>query len=127
MKGFKVSVYLILMVLAGLGGAMFATNPGPTAYDNYATERLSDYLQETACPQAGETLQQPCEDLLENNKSELKQLIANNTERENFWLFSIYRTNLSFNLPIIGPLLPSYHFETVGVFSGFHTYKAERQ
>lgn len=119
-------MYAIAAVLAAVGIGMAASNPAPEAYDDYATEQLTTYLKDNACTQApnvlGEFLQTQCAALLEDNQEQIRRLIANNTDRQNWLLLSVYKTDLS-----ISDLLPSYHFETIGVFGNLYTYKAEQQ
>jgi hypothetical protein len=129
-KSLKVGVYLFGMALVGLGVAMAATNPGRDAYEQYATKKLSQYLREEVCPQAGETFRSPCNSLVKDNQDQIQKIISENTQRDNFFLWSIYKTDLSLSPllpPLLGNLLPSYHFETAGVFSGFYIYRTQRR
>lgn len=121
--------------MIGGGVALGLTNPTPTAYDDYATARLSTHLKENVCPQApgivGGLLGNACGSLVNDNQERIRMIVAQNTERQNFVVFSIYRTDLSANQLLSanwleGPL-PAYQFETVGVFQRFFTYRAEQQ
>jgi len=126
----KTGLYLVGMALAGLGIAMAATNPSQASYEEYATQQLATYLRENTCADAGELLKDGCKQLLNENQSEIKELISANTQRQNFGVVSLYQTDLSVGqlLPsFLGKLVPSYHFETVGVFSSFHIVKAKKQ
>lgn len=113
------------IALASMGGAMALTNPGQKDYEDYAIAQLTTYLKENVCTQASETLgkvlQNQCKSLVDLGRPQIEDLIANRTERHNFLLFSIYRTNL----PVPAPL-PSYHFETVGALQKFYVYEVER-
>lgn len=113
------------VALAGLGGAMALTNPSQEAYEEYAIEQLTTYLKDEACPQApkvfGDLLQRQCKTLVDSGRPQIQQIITKTTQRQNFILFSIYRTDLE-----IGPVLPVYHFETVGVLQKFYVYQAEK-
>jgi uncharacterized protein YceK len=126
MKGIKIGASIVGIALVGVGVVLALTNPGQAAYDDYATAQLTEYLKENTCSQApsflGNLLQTQCAELLEDNQGEIKRLISESTERQNFLILSIYRTNLS-----VSSLLPVYEFETVGVFRDFYTYKARRQ
>jgi hypothetical protein len=126
MKSLKIGGYVIGGILVGLAAAMAVTNPGQAAYEDYAAKQLTAYLKSNACTQApnvlGNLLQNQCAQLLDKNQSQIRRLIANGTDRQNFLFLSIYKTDLS-----ISQLLPSYHFETVGAFQTLHTYKAERR
>jgi hypothetical protein len=134
MKPFRVGAYLLSMALVSVGVAMGITNPAPREYEEYATTQLSAYLKTQVCPQApsilGNVLGDACVSLIEDNQSEIRQLIVNGTERQNLVFVSIYRTQLSpsqiLSANWLEGSLPSYEFETVGVFRRFYTYKAER-
>ena len=113
------------VALVGLGGVMALTNPSQETYEEYAVEQLTTYLKEEACPQApkvlGDLLQHQCKTLVDTGRPQIQQLITKTTQRQNFILFSIYRTNLE-----IGPVLPVYHFETLGVLQKFYIYQADK-
>ena len=106
-------------VLAGLGLSMVLTNPGQKDYEEYATEELTTYLKEEVCTQVpsflGDFLQQQCKSVVDTGRPQIQQIITETTERQNFVVFSIYRTHLS-----IDSHLPSYEFETVGIFQNFY-------
>ncbi len=109
---------------------MAVTNPGQADYELYAVDRLSEYLESNACGQASEVLRPQCESLLADNQDQIQQIIAESTQRQNYGVVSIYTTNLSFEQylpPFLSQLLPSYRFETVGVFRNFYTYRLDRQ
>ncbi|NJN91083.1 MAG: DUF4359 domain-containing protein [Leptolyngbyaceae cyanobacterium SL_5_14] len=126
MKGITIGASVVGLVLVGVGTAMALTNPEQSAYDDYATDELTRYLEENACSKApsflGNTLQTQCVELLQDNQDEIKELISESTQRQNFLILSVYKTNLS-----VSSLLPAYEFETVGVFRDFYTYKARQQ
>jgi hypothetical protein len=113
------------VAVLGLGAAMAVTNPDRDAYEEYAVEKLTTYLKDDACPQApkvfGDLLQRQCKTLVDTGRPQIQQIIAKTTQQQNFIFFSIYRTNLE-----IGPILPVYHFETVGVFQKFYIYQAQK-
>jgi hypothetical protein len=126
----KTGLYLLGLVLAGLGVAMAVTNPGQDSYEEYATQQLTTYLRDNTCADAGELLRAGCNQLLNENQSEIQELIAANTERQNFGVVSLYKTDLSVGelLPsFLRSAVPSYRFETVGVLSSFHVVKAKKE
>lgn len=126
----KTGLFLVGMALVGLGVAMAVTNPSQASYEEYATRQLAAYLRENTCADAGELLKDGCNQLLNENQSEIKELISANTQRQNFGVVSLYKTDLSVGklLPsFLDNLVPSYHFETVGVFSSFHIVEAKKQ
>lgn len=115
------------VALVGLGSVMALTNPGRDDYEEYAVETLTTYLKEEACPKAptvagiGDLLQRQCKTLVDTGRPQIQQIISQTTQQQNFIFFTIYRTDLS-----VGPILPVYHFETVGVFQKFYIYQAEK-
>ncbi|HAA27915.1 MAG TPA: hypothetical protein DCE56_09965 [Cyanobacteria bacterium UBA8553] len=113
-------------VLTALGVTMALTNPSPDTYEEYAVEQLSTYLKNEGCTQVpvilGDSLKRQCKTLVDKNRPQIEQLVAQTTQRQNFIVFSIYRTNLE-----VGSFLPVYRFETLGVFQQFYIYKAGRQ
>ena len=105
---------------------MATTNPSQAAYEKYAVQRLTVYLKTDACtkiPKVVEIfLQRNCPVLVDSNQPKIQQIVSESTQRQNFIFFSVYRTDLA-----ISPLIPYYHFETVGVFKNFYTYTAKKQ
>lgn len=121
-------LYVIGASLLGIGVATVVTNPGQAPYETYATQQLSTYLQQEVCPNTV-IIDNLCRSAVRDNQSQIRQFIATNTERQNYLFWSIYKTDLApgeLLPPAIGSSLPAYHFETIGIFSSFHTYKADR-
>lgn len=136
MKQVKIWVAVGLVGIGGLCAAMAVSNPDQAAYEAYATQEISRYLNKSVCPQApkllGNSLKDECVALVAQNRPQMREIIAAHTERQNFIFFSLYKTDLSIDafLPsnvFFGSLLPAYHFETVGIFQGLYTYKIERR
>jgi hypothetical protein len=126
MKSLKPLASISLFFLAGLATAMAITNPDASTYEEYAVEQLTTYLKDEACsqvPKAFETLvRSSCASIIDSNRLQIQQIVSRSTQRQNFILFSIYRTNLS-----ITSVVPLYRFQTVGVMQNFYTYSAEQQ
>jgi hypothetical protein len=122
---------VIGIAVLALAGGMAVTNPGQATYEEFAVARLTKVLKEEACQKLGFGLEEQCPEWVDDNQAEIKQFVAQNTQRQNFIIFSLYTTDLSVRslLPSIPFLssLPSYHFETVGAFQTFYTYKANVQ
>lgn len=123
-----------IVVFLGVGIAAAVTNPTEAEYHQYAAAQLGDYLETNICTQTPETLglRDRCQELATSNQGELEKLVAENTEHQDYVVFSVYQTNLSINslLPpylSIGGLLPAYHFETLAAFDKLYTYKVERR
>jgi Domain of unknown function (DUF4359) len=124
MKTSTIALSIAGLALAGVGVAMAATNPNEAAYQEYATAQLTERLQESVCQDIGvEFLKQQCTNALKSGQAELKATIAQGTQRQNFVLFSLYKTDLS--IPI--PLVPKFRVETVGAVNSFHIYKVQKQ
>ena len=127
MKALQIVATIGGTALVGLGVSMALTNPSQDTYEAYAVEQLTTYLKDQGCKQApkafgGDFLQRQCKSLVDTGRPQIEKIISQTTQRQNFVLFSIYRTNLE-----IGPFLPVYHFETLGVFQKFYIYQADKQ
>jgi hypothetical protein len=130
MKGFQsistIIIYIGLAALAGVGLAMANTNPSEDEYEKYALQQLTLYLKSNVCQKTPTLLENliklNCAELVDSVNPQLQAIIAGNTQRQDFIILSVYTTKLELN-----PLIPSYQFETVGVFNSFFTYSAERQ
>jgi Domain of unknown function (DUF4359) len=130
MTPLKLTTSLLGLIVLGLGAATAITNPDQSTYNEFATQKLSEYLQEDTCAKAGIALQAPCSSLVNDNQSQIQKLVAANTQRQNFIFFSIYKTDITPGnlLPdFLSNALPSYHFETAGILNSFHVYKVEKQ
>ncbi|MBW4648730.1 MAG: DUF4359 domain-containing protein [Kastovskya adunca ATA6-11-RM4] len=126
MNGLQVVAAIAGTALIGVGGAMALTNPGQENYEEYAVEQLTTYLKEEVCtqniPNTFENfLQRQCVSLVDTGRPQIRQIISETTQRQNYLLFSVYQTDLN-----VGPFLPAYQFESVGAFQQFYTYQAEK-
>lgn len=133
MKNLK-RLYLLGLGLAGVGIALALTNPSEAVYTEYAAQRLSEYLQADLCPQAGTLLQSSCRSFVQDNQQVLGRIVAKNTQRKDYLLWSVYKTDLAIDsmLPsllkdVLGEELPAYHAETIGIFNTLHTYQLKRR
>jgi Domain of unknown function (DUF4359) len=110
------------LTICGLGGMMMLTNPDLPTYEAYAVERVGD-LARDQCDRApaglGIVLQGPCRAAIESFKPQLKPLLAASTSRQNFILFSIYKSDIS--IPAVNL---NAKVESIGVLNNFFTYKA---
>ncbi|MGB3205425.1 MAG: DUF4359 domain-containing protein [Crinalium sp.] len=134
MKGLQAVSAIVGVALVGIGAAMALTNPNQDTYEEYAVEQLTRYLQKDICPKApsilGVSLQSQCNSIIQSNQPQIKQLISRTTQRQNFIIFSVYKTDLSAQtiVPFLPQnVLPEYHFETVGAFDNFYTYQAQER
>jgi hypothetical protein len=114
-------VLLSSLAVCGLGGIMALTNPDRSAYEVYAVEQLVN-LARNQCDRAPSgfraVLQGPCRAAIESIKPQLGPMLAAATTRQNYILFSIYRSDIS---------IPSANFnaqiESIGILNSFYTYK----
>ena len=125
MTSLKLNLSIGSVALAGVGLCLILTNPGQKAYDKYAAQTLNIYLKENICtklpPEINAFLQSHCRSLADTIRPQLAQIIASQTTRQNFLLFSIYQTELS-----IPAALPNYQVKTIGVLKQFYIYESEQ-
>ena len=112
---------LMIVAGAGLSGVMALTNPSRSAYESFAVDRIGD-LAKDKCDQApnglGVLIQGPCRAAIEAYKPQLRPILAATTSRQNWVLFSIYRSNIL--VPIVNLQV---QVESVGIFDRFFVYK----
>lgn len=123
MKILKVVASVGAVVVLGVTAGMARTNPNPDDYKGYATQRLTEYIKTEGC-QKVPLPQDNCESIVESAEPQLAKIITNSTQRQNFIIFSIYKTELSLRQWV--PFLPAYQFETLGAFQSFYIFKAEK-
>ncbi|NJK99022.1 MAG: DUF4359 domain-containing protein [Spirulinaceae cyanobacterium RM2_2_10] len=124
MKAWQVIAGSSSAILIVLGGGLIVTNPSQHDYEEYAVQQLSHYLRQSVCNQLPEEFQHlgsECrslgQTLIDTGRPQLEQLIFEQTERQNYVLFSTYRTRLAFST-----LTPIYEFQTVGILQHFYIY-----
>lgn len=102
------------------GAIMMATNPSQAAYETYATSQVVTLLNHEVCADAPKSfgVQNDCKALVNAHQSQIRQLIAENTQQRDFVFFSVYTTDVS-----VAAFLPEYRVETVGAFRQFHIYE----
>ena len=112
--------------LAALGVAMANTNPSQVEYEEYAVQRLTEYLKSDVCKKTTNFIENlihfNCDKLVDSANPQIQQILSRTTERQDYIIFSIYRTDLKIN-----SWIPSYKFETVGAVDQFYTYTAEKE
>ncbi|WP_341531043.1 DUF4359 domain-containing protein [Nostoc sp. UHCC 0302] len=126
MKPSTIIAYVGAAGLVALGVTMAKTNPSQAGYEEYAVQRLTKYLKNDVCIKTTNFIENlikfNCGKLVDSANPQIQEVIARTTERQNYIIFSIYRTDLKLN-----SWIPSYRFETVGAFDQFYTYKATEQ
>ncbi len=100
---------------------MMLTNPERGAYEEYAVEQLGNHAREK-CDLApsglGILLQGTCRVAIDNFKPQMRTLVSASSNRQNFGLFSIYRSDISIPVVNLG-----IKVESIGMFNRFFTYK----
>ncbi|MFB2768828.1 DUF4359 domain-containing protein [Pelatocladus sp. BLCC-F211] len=138
MRVLNIITYVAVFGLAALGVVMTQTNPNQVEYEEYAAQRLTEYLNTNVCKKTPKFLENVikfnCRQVVNSAQPQIREVIAESTERQDFIVFSIYRTNFNVNSLIpalkvdsVLPSTPGYKFETLGAFDQFYTYKAEQQ
>lgn len=127
MKPFQICLGVLGVGLAGLGTVMAILNPEEAAFEEFAVRKLKT----DGCKEVPSIVREQCPGFVETNKAEVKKLITQNSDRQNYFFFSVYSTNLSARSLFPGvPFfikLPSFQLETVGMFGKFYIYDAEKQ
>lgn len=107
----------------GIGTILIFTNPHRNAYQTYAAQQASFYLQENACTKTpqflGNFLQKQCNQVVNMSQPYLKSLVNLSTRQHNYVLFSIYETEFS-----LGKNFPSYNAKTIAFLNLFWTYES---
>lgn len=112
--------------LAAFGVAMATTNPSQAEYEEYATQRLTEYVKEDFCGKTTNFLENliksQCDNLVDQASPQIQQILSRSTEKQNFVIFTVYTTELQ-----LSSLIPGYKFETLGALNKFYTYTAEKK
>lgn len=108
--------FLVLL----LGGVLAFTNPSNKKYETFATEQLSLYAKENLCQATEGNLEQAiksqvCHMMVETGKGQIPRVIRETTIRKNYFLLSLYDTNLYL-----------YKFRTVGLLNNFYIISADQ-
>jgi len=125
MKTSQLFLGVLGLGVLGLAGVMAVTNPDEAAFGEFALEQVKTQ----GCKEVPQFIRQQCPQFVQDNQAQVKKLIAQSTERQNYGLFSLYRTNLSTrsivpDLPVFLDL-PAFQLETVGMMGRFYIYQAE--
>lgn len=114
-----------VVTLSLLTVAMVKSNPSEASYQQYAVTELSSYLKSNVCKKSlgilDKLINNQCGKFVDTASPQIRDIIAASTERHDFIIFSVYRTELK-----VSDWVPSYKFETVGAFDKFYTYSAQQ-
>jgi hypothetical protein len=122
----------LAIALGGLGTLLAVTNPSADAFEDFAIERVQVEL----CPQVPLGLAGDCPRLVKENQKMLKGWIRQNTQTQNYGLFTQYETTLSVRdlvpepaRPFLAmiPLPDNYRLRTIGILGRFVIYGAKSE
>ncbi|MFM7405559.1 MAG: DUF4359 domain-containing protein [Cuspidothrix sp.] len=107
-----------------IGAILTKTNPSQTEYEKYALDKVTTYLKTDVCNKTPNFLEKliqvNCEEVLQSAMPHIKELITTTTNRQDYIIFSIYRTEIK-----LDSVIPGYKFETVGALNQFYTFNAQ--
>ncbi len=115
-------------IVLAIGAGLAVTNPPPDRYASAAADYISNQLQTRTCQDAPGFLQAACQATAGQLRPTIAQVVLRNTDRQDFYLFSIYRTKLDLRElvpPPLGNKLPSYEAESLGIGTQIITYRTE--
>ena len=117
----KIKTLLGIVGLGTLAGVLIATNPNQHRYNTFAAATLQHEVRSSFCQaeeldswlgELGIALGDICETAVEQGslvgEEDLKGFIEDNTQRQNFWVFSLYTTQI-----------PAVRVRTLGIFNRF--------
>lgn len=117
----KVKSFLGIAGLGALAAVLIATNPSQDRYNQFATETLQNEVSSSFCQaneldswlgDLGRALGDICETAVDQGRlvgqDDLENFIEDNTQRQNFWVFSLYTTEI-----------PAVQVKTLGIFNRF--------
>ncbi|MGK7890012.1 MAG: DUF4359 domain-containing protein [Leptolyngbyaceae cyanobacterium] len=140
MSGLKIIAGICGIGLVGGAIALLVTNPGQDAYKAYAVAQLQTQMSEELCEDVPSLLEGMCSSAIDKNDRILGRVIESSTTRRNYYVLSIYETDidpvqaltqlLPGNLSLsVGDTegVPTYHAETIGILGNFITYKTGQE
>ena len=108
-----------------IGGTLFFSNPTEEDYAQYASQALTEEVQASLCeangiPPLSERIDRAVSGFCERtvgrllSSEQVKEVLLENTERKNRFLFSTYET-----------AFPEQTYKAVGLFNRFYTYGSD--
>ncbi|MEL6131084.1 MAG: DUF4359 domain-containing protein, partial [Cyanobacteria bacterium J06628_4] len=117
----KIKAFVGMAGVGALAAVLMATNPGQDRYNTFAAETLQNEVRSSFCQakeldnwlgDLGKALGDICETAIEQGslvgEEDLKNFIEDNTQRQNFGVFSLYTTQI-----------PAVRVRILGVFNRF--------
>ena len=130
MKGCFAGI-LVCATIGGIGFLLNAMNPSQDEFETFALAQMKQEL----CPKVP-VFGKDCPRFMDENKVQVKEILRQNTQRDDFGLFSQYQTHLSLRsivppeaVPFLSmlPMATSYDLATVGVMGNFYIYQAKEK
>ena len=117
----KIKAFVGIAGVGALAAVLIATNPSQDRYNTFAAETLQNEVRSSFCQakeldswlgDLGKALGDICETAIEQGslvgEEDLKNFIEDNTQRQNFGVFSLYTTQI-----------PAVRGRILGVFNRF--------
>lgn len=117
----KVKAFVGIAGLGALAIVLSVTNPSQDQYNTFAADTLQNEVRSSFCQakeldnwlgDLGKALGDICETAIEQGRvvgqDDLEDFIEDNTQRQNFWVFSLYTTQI-----------PAVQVKTLGIFNRF--------
>ena len=117
----KIKAFVGVAGVGALAAGLIATNPSQDRYNTFAAETLQNEVRSSFCQakeldswlgDLGKALGDICETAIEQGslvgEEDLKNFIEDNTQRQNFGVFSLYTTQI-----------PAVRVRILGVFNRF--------
>lgn len=117
----KVKAFLGMVGIGTLAVVLMATNPSQDRYNTFAAETLQNEVRSSFCQakeldswlgELGKALGDICTTAVEQGRlisqDDLAEFIEDNTQRQNFGLFSLYTTKI-----------PAVRVKSLGIFNRF--------
>lgn len=102
-------------IAAAIFGLLAFSNPGRDYYEVYVAETLSDYLIDRVCARFPD-FSDICREFTIEHEDDLRRIVRERTDRQDFGLFSLYYTEIEL------PLLPAIEIRAIGAVARFFPY-----
>jgi hypothetical protein len=125
-----VRLSLPLVLLPAAGALLFASNPGPKEFADFAGREISErgiqeFCRDGVLPLMMNLLVENCPRLFRDQREAFGDLALQLSQRRNFGFFSLYKTEVGSTGLLAKLSVPSYSLETLGVAGQFIVLRAE--
>jgi hypothetical protein len=119
-----------LVLLPAAGALLFASNPGPKEFADFAGREISErgiqeFCRDGVLPLMMNLLVENCPRLFRDQREAFGDLALQLSQRRNFGFFSLYKTEVGSTGLLAKLSVPSYSLETLGVAGQFIVLRAE--